>query len=143
MSRPLTLSAFSGSGATVIRYESAGMAVNLTEEEARRRIGHGGIKFRAMPGGVIGEDVDRFLYACLGLDPHRFVFDLPSSVRGTGATRAGHGGAKPGDREGFVFRRGDGGKAEGEPVGRLFFLTRDRRFREGDPEDRRDFEALR
>lgn len=141
MTRPLTLSAFSG--ATVIRYESAGTAVHIDEREAARRVGHGGVKFRAMPGDVTGTDVDRFLYACLGIDPHRFVFDLPSTVRGTGATRTGHGGAKPGDREGFVFQRGTDGRAAGSPIGKVIFLTSDRRFREGDPESRGDFEALR
>lgn len=143
MTRAPTLADFAGSGATVIRYESAGTAVHIDEREAARRIGHGGVKFRAMPGGVTGDDVERFLYACLGIDPHRFVFDLPSSVKGTGSARTGHGGAKPGDREGFVFARGDDGKATGSPVGKVIFLTSDRRFREGDPEDRRDFEALR
>jgi len=143
VTRAPTIADFAGSGGVVIRYESAGTATHIDEREAARRIGHGGLKFRIMPGGVLGEDVDRFLYAALGIDPHRFVFDLPSSVRGTGSTRTGHGGAKPGDREGFVFARGKDGKPDGDPVGKVIFLTSDRRFREGDPESRTDFEALR
>jgi hypothetical protein len=127
-------------GATVIRFESAdGCSYNVDDEEAQRRIGFGDTKFRAMPGSVVGrEDVHAYLYRVLGLDPHRYAFDLPSTVYGTGASRTGHGGGS-GSREGFVFERGK----PDHPVGKLFFLTHDRRFREGDPECRADFEELR
>lgn len=143
MSRPqATLRDFTG--ATLIRFESAdGLTVNVDDDEARRRIGFGDVKFRGMPGDITGPIVDAYLYRVLGLDPHRFVFDLPSSMRGTGSTRAGYGGSTAGSREGFVFRRGKDGRAEGSPVGKVYFLTYDRKFREGDPESRADFEELR
>lgn len=141
MTRTASLQDFTG--ATVIRFETAdGCARNIDGEEAGR-ITFGDTKFRGIPGSVTGDMVEPYLYRVLGLDPHRYVFDLPSSMRGTGATRVGAGSNAAGSREGFVFARGDDGRADGRPVGKVIFLTYDRRFREGDPEDRRDFEALR
>lgn len=126
-------------GATLIRFETAdGLKCNLDDEEAERRIGFGGVDFRALPGGASGDMIEPYLYRVLRLDPHRFVFDLPSSMRGTGSTRTGSRGSL--DQEGFVFQRGVDGKAEGRPVGKVIFLNRDRRFREVDPECRDDFE---
>lgn len=129
-------------GATLIRYESAGTAINIDGTEADNRIGHGGVSFRAMPGHITGDMVIAYLYHVLRIDPHRFVFDLPSTCLGTGSTRTGIGGAKGGNREGYVFRRGPDGKATGNPVGKIYFLSGDRKFSERDPEDRRDFERL-
>lgn len=127
-------------GATLIRFETAdGGARNIDNEEANR-IGFGDVKFRALPGGVTGDMMEPFLYHVLRLDPHRFVFDLPSSMRGTGSTRSGNRAGL--DQEGFVFRRGADGKADGRPVGKVIFMNHDRQFREGDPGDRRDFERM-
>lgn len=139
--RQLTLSALTG--CTLIRYETAdGCAQNLDEREAARRIEYGDIKFRPMPGDITGDLVEPFLYHVLRLDPHRFCFDLPASVKGVGSSRTGHGGHGGGSREGFVFRRGGDGKPAGNPIGRLFFLSYDRKFAERDPTDRADFERL-
>jgi len=131
-------------GAYLIRAElTDGRKINVNDDEMRRPIAWGDVKLRAMPQSLVGHEVDVFLYRALGLDPHRFVFDLPGSVYGTGSHRSGAGGHAGGDKEGFVFRRGDDGRKEGDPVGRIFFMTSDRRLREVDPQDRQDFEALR
>lgn len=128
-------------GSTLIRFETAdGLKYNYDSEEAARTIGHGGIDFRALPGGAVGDVVEPYLYALLRLDPHRFVFDLPSSMRGTGSSRSGNRGSR--DQEGFVFKRGADGKADGRPVGKVIFLTRDRKFSERDPSSRDDFERM-
>ncbi len=122
-------------GATLVRYETTdGCAQNIDGDEAENRIGHGGVSFRAL-AGVSGDDVEPYLYRLLRLDAHRFVFDLPSSMKSNGAVSAG-------SREGFVFRRGGNGKPEGSPVGKVIFLTYDRRFSERDPGDRSDFERM-
>lgn len=126
-------------GATLIRFESAdGCSYNVNAEEAERRIGFGDVRFRGMPGNVSGDMVIPFLYLALRLDPHRYVFDLPSTVTGTGSSRTGAGANGGGSREGYVFERGK----PDHPVGKIYFLTHDRRFSERDPEDRRDFEML-
>lgn len=128
-------------GATLIRFETAdGLKYNFDDAEAARTIGFGGIDFRAMPSTVTGDLIEPFLYRLLRLDPHRFVFDLPSSMRGTGSTRTGNRGNL--EQEGFVFSRGSDGKRDGRPVGKVIFLNRDRRFREYDPECREDFERM-
>jgi hypothetical protein len=131
-------------GATLIRFEMAdGCRYNVDDDEARNRIGFGDLKFRAMPGAVTGDMVVPYLYAVSRLDPSRFVFELPSTMTGTGSTRVGAGQTSgAGSREGFIFQRGETGKAEGNPVGKVIFMTYDRRFREGDPTDRRDFERM-
>jgi hypothetical protein len=128
-------------GATLVRFETAdGLRYNFDDEEASRTIGHGGIDFRAMPGDASGDMLEPYLYRLLRLDPHRYVFDLPSSMRGTGSTRSGTRGNL--EREGFVFMRGRDGKRDGRPVGKVIFLDRDRKFREGDPACRDDFERM-
>lgn len=131
-------------GATLVRFERAdGLTYNVNDEEAERTIGHGGIDFRALRGDVSGDLLEPYLYRLLRLDPHRYVFDLPTSMRGTGATRAGYrGAASAGSKEGFVFLRGSDGKATGRPVGKIIFLSYDRKFKERDPQDRSDFERL-
>jgi hypothetical protein len=131
-------------GATLIRAEfTDGRRVSLADDNPGRAIEHGETKFRAMPPQVIGDMVEQYLYRALGLDRARFVFDLPGSVKGVGSHRSGTGGHGGGDRHGFVFRRGNDGKADGEPVGRIAFLTTDQKTRDGDPQDRHDFEAFR
>lgn len=131
-------------GGTVIRFETVdGLRYNIDDEEAARRVQHGGLAFRGMPGHITGDMVEPWLYGVLRLDPHRFVFDLPSSMKGTGSTRTGAGRTSgAGTREGFVFQRGRDGKAEGRPVGKVIFMTTDRKFDERDPECREDFERM-
>lgn len=124
-------------GATLVRFETAdGLRHNIDDEEADRRISYGGVQFRALRGDISGEDVEAYLYALLRLDRARFVFDLPSSMKSNGAVSHGH-------REGFVFQRGADGKATGRPVGKVMFLSYDRKFSERDPGDRHDWEAMR
>ena len=48
----------------------------------------------------------------------------------------------PGRPVPLTTKGGAGGKAEGNPVGKVIFLKHDRRFREGDPECRADFERM-
>lgn len=133
MSRP-SLSSLP-TGCTLLRFEGAdGLTHNVDDDEARRRIGFGDTKFRAMPGGINGDLVEPYLYAVFRIDQHRFVWDLPRSVTSLGATSAG-------TREGTLHTR-EGGR-NSPPVGRVFFMTTDRRFAESDPSDRRDFEAMR
>jgi hypothetical protein len=120
-------------GCTLVRFETAdGMRVNVDDDEAARRITSGGVNFRALPPEAIGPEIERYLYAILRLDEARFVFDLPRSL---------YGGRSAGDKSGTVHLRALGKNSP--PVGTVYFLTRDRRFREGDPEDRGNFEALR
>ncbi len=124
-------------GATLIRFERAdGVAMNVDAREAERTIGHGSVAFRAMPGDVSGDEVPAYLHAVLRLDPHRYVFDLPASMRTNGARSSGR-------REGFAFERDIAtGKPSGSPIGKVIFLNYDRRFADRDPQDRRDFERL-
>lgn len=127
MSRRLSLADITG--CTLVRFESAdGCALNVDPAT----ISHGSVDFRALPAHAFGEHIEQWLYRVLRLDPHRFVFDLPRSL---------YGGAGTGTREGTVHLREHGKSSP--PVGRVFFMNSDRRFREGDPQDRRDFEALR
>lgn len=124
-------------GATLIRFESAdGLRINLDDTEAQRRIEHGSMSLRGLPGHINGDLVEPYLYAVLRIDPHRFVWDLPRSMKSNGAVSGG-------ERSGFLFARGQDGKAEGRAVGKVTFLTTDRRLREVDPESRADFEEMR
>ncbi|HTP98377.1 MAG TPA: hypothetical protein VMN56_03565 [Casimicrobiaceae bacterium] len=70
------------------------------------------------------------------LDPNRFYFDLPSSVRGVGRMSAGHGGNDGRSRliNGYVFCCGID-----EPVGKLTIVSSSDRFKDVDPTDPRDF----
>lgn len=121
-------------GATLIRFERAdGLTFNVDDEDARRTIGHGGIDFRAMPGTINGDMVVPYLYRVLRLDPHRFIFNLPKSMTSNGAVSAG-------SREGFVHLRELG--TNSNPVGKVIFLTYDRKFTERDPGSRDDFERM-
>ena len=72
-----------------------------------------------------------------GLDPNRFYFDLPSSVRGTGSNMSGAGGSGRGNRiiNGYVMCAG-----YSEPVGKLTILKDARTgLRDDDPVDARSF----
>ncbi len=132
-------------GATLVRFETIDgtrRSIDANGDEAKA-IQFGGMALRALPGQAQGDMLEPYLYKLLRLDPHRFVFDLPSSMRGTGATRVGAGGgAGSGTREGFVFERGNDGKPNGRPIGKVTFLTYDRKFRERDPNSREDFEGI-
>jgi len=134
-------------GHRLVRFEMAdGTSYNIDDDEAARRIQHQSTMFRAVPGDVTGDVLLRYLYAVSRLDPHRFVFDLPSSMLGTGSTMSGAGGSVRGNRtqEGFIHLRGSDGKpAHGtRPVGRVIFATQGERFRDDDPESRTDFERF-
>ena len=129
------------SGYQLVRFELAdGGRINVDDEEAARRIGHQETKFRALPGNVTGDRLLALLYRVSGLDPHRFVFDLPSSALGTGSTRSGTRGAL--DVSGFIFARGENGRATGNPVGKVIFARPSEKLRDDDPESRQDFERL-
>lgn len=134
-------------GHRLVRFEMAdGNRYNVDDEEAAKRIGHQNTMFRAVPGDATGDTLIRYLYAVSRLDPHRFVFDLPSSMTGTGSTRAGFGGSTRGNRtqEGFIHMRGPDGKPlqNGRPIGRVIFATPGEKMRDDDPESRTDFERF-
>lgn len=77
-----------------------------------------------------------------GLDPVRFYFDLPSSVRGVGSSSSGYGGAQRSGRRlqnGLVLMSAPGGPI---PVGKLTICFESERFRDVDPTDARDFYDL-
>ncbi len=131
-------------GATLVRFETIdGMRRTFDEHgDEARQIQHGDLRLRALPAQAQGDMLEPYLYRLLRLDPHRFVFDLPSSMRGTGSTRVGGGSGGGGTREGFVFERGGDGRKDGRPIGKITFLTYDRKFKERDPNSREDFEAI-
>ncbi len=69
------------------------------------------------------------------LDPHRVLFDLPSSARGTGSAVAGAGGALREGRklDGYVLDR-----ATRRPIGTIHFAFEGERFRDDDPRNEAD-----
>lgn len=107
------------------------------------------VRFDGAPNGPIGAEgkwrgVKDFEHSTLcrafGLDPVRFYFDLPSSVRGTGSLSSGYGGGqRHGKRlvNGYVMMAG-----HSEPVGKLTIVTDADRFKDVDPRDMRDFHDL-
>jgi hypothetical protein len=103
------------------------------------------VRFEGAPGGPFDGDgrwrgVRDFEHGTLcrtfGLDPHRFYFDLPSTVRGIGPNTRGAAMMAGGRRRiaGFVFMSG-----RDEPVAKLTICFDAERFSDGDPSDRRDF----
>ena len=103
------------------------------------------MRFEGRPGGPFNGDakwrgVRDFehgtLCRALGLDPHRFFFDLPSTVRGVGPNTRGGGALRAGRRliNGFVMMSGDP-----EPVAKLTICFASEKFRDDDPDDKRDF----
>ena len=102
------------------------------------------VRFEGAPGGPFRGDgrwrgVPNFEHATLcrifQLDPCRFYFDLPSSVRGVGANRVGAGSCRSARRiNGFVFMAGSD-----VPVAKLSVCLEDERFRDDDPTNARDF----
>lgn len=74
------------------------------------------------------------------LDPARFSFELPSSVRGIGANQQGHGGgASARYQSGFVFL---GAPGKSNPVAKLTIARDGDKFADVDPTSRRDWENL-
>lgn len=70
------------------------------------------------------------------LDPNRFYFDLPSTVRGIGRSSVGAGGNDGRSRiiNGYVFAGGID-----EPVGKLTIVTDWDKFKDVDPTSGREF----
>lgn len=135
------------SGHRLVRFEMAdGCSYNVHDDDAAHTIGHSETKFRAIPGDVTGDVLVAYLYRVSGIDPHRFVFDLPSSMGGTGSTRSGAGGSTRGNRtqEGFIWLRGADGKPNmsTRPVGKVIFASPNERMRDDDPTARTDFERF-
>jgi hypothetical protein len=105
------------------------------------------VRFEGAPEGPFEGDtrwfgVERFEHAelCrrLQLDPVRFYFDLPSSIRGIGAQQQGHGGgASARLQSGFVFMAG-----RDRPVGKLTVCRAGERHGDVDPLSSGDFESL-
>lgn len=106
------------------------------------------VRFDGAPGGPLEGDtrwrgVSDFEHATLcrvfALDPNRFYFDLPSTVRGIGPNNRG-GAVMPGGRRllnGFVFMAG-----RDEPVAKLTIVNEGERFADRDPLSARDFADL-
>lgn len=67
-----------------------------------------------------------------GLDPVRFYFDLPSSVRGTGSNASGSRGSRT--INGYIMHAG-----LDKPVGKLTIVREGERFKDVDPTNERDF----
>lgn len=74
------------------------------------------------------------LCRAFGLDPIRFFFDLPSSVRGIGSNMTGFGGNR-GTRtiNGYVMQAGDT-----TPWGTITVCSPGEKFRDVDPTDPRE-----
>lgn len=105
------------------------------------------VHFEGHPGGPFEGDgrwvgVKDFehstLCRALNLDPVRFYFDMPSSVRGTGSSSLGSGG-QGGKRtvEGFVFMAG-----RDRPVATLYVCRDSDKLRDINPLDAREYEAF-
>lgn len=105
------------------------------------------VRFDGAPGGPFAgeskwrgvKDLTNHAELCrvMSLDPIRFYFDLPSSVRGTGSSGSGAGGGqRHGVRlqNGFVMMAG-----RDEPVAKLTIVTDYDRFKDVDPMSARDF----
>lgn len=106
------------------------------------------VRFDGAPNGPLRGDVKwrgvkdvtdhGELCRALGLDPIRFFFELPSSVRRGGSTMIGAGGKRSGGIvNGFVFMAG-----MNEPVGKLTIVTDSDRLKDVDPMSVRDFQDL-
>lgn len=114
--------------------------------QSQRFSGQIPVRFDGAPNGPLEGDtkwrgVRDFEHGTLcrvfGLDPCRFYFDLPSSVRGVGANMSGIAGAHGSGRRrinGFVFMSG-----RAEPVAKLTVCFESERFRDVDPTDEREF----
>jgi hypothetical protein len=91
----------------------------------------GDVKFRGV------KDLEHStLCRAFGLDPIRFYFDIPSSMRGVG-TNTNHARSRRTVQAGFVFMHG-----HSAPVAKLTIATEGDRFSDSDPMSQRDFENL-
>lgn len=70
------------------------------------------------------------------LDPARFWFDVPSSLRGTGSSSGSHSGTRR-HIHGFIFLAG-----QDEPVARFRVVDPEDKFRDLDPTSQQDLEDL-
>jgi len=123
------------------------LRIEMIHGTGSRTIDWGETKWRVAPMDLDIPDAQRNAVLCelVGLDPHRCIFDLPRSARGTGSARSGFGGSSRGARQvdGFIFRRGPDGKPDGDPIGKVIFETEGaNNIRDVDPQDRREFERL-
>lgn len=75
------------------------------------------------------------LCAAFGLDPIRFYFDLPSSVRGIGSLSSGN--RRNLTISGYVFMHG-----QDRPFAKLTVLTEGSKIRDFNPTDRNEWEKL-
>lgn len=129
MSLASTVAYFAGQHRQILRFEFA--------DGSARNIDHGEVKFRVADP----QNIDPLtLYQLSGLDPHRFVWDLPTSARGTGSSQTGTRGNRT--IGGFAFRRGPDGKADGAPVCKVVWATQGEKFPDVDPQDRSYFERF-
>lgn len=104
------------------------------------------VRFDGAPDGPLAglgkwRGVPNFEHATLcrafGLDPVRFYFDLPSTVRGTGSLSSGYGNNRSKLVNGFVMMAGCS-----EPVAKLTIIREGDSISDIDPLSRRDFEDL-
>jgi hypothetical protein len=70
------------------------------------------------------------------LDPNRFYFDVPSTLRGIGSSRGGHSSTRR-QVHGFVFMAG-----KNDPVARIRVVDAADRFLDRDPLSDRDLQDL-
>lgn len=100
------------------------------------------VRLELIDGSAKWRGVYNFEHATLcrafGLDQASFYFDLPSSCRGTGSNMSGFGGNRNGRTiNGYVMKAG-----LNEPWGKLTICWESERFKDYDPEDRREFYKL-
>jgi hypothetical protein len=97
------------------------------------------VRFESVEGECKWRGVKDFEHATLcrafGLDPVRFYFDLPSSVRGVGSNSSGNRGGR--DISGYVMMAG-----RSEPFGTLKVCRQGERFRDVDPNDKQELYRL-
>jgi hypothetical protein len=100
------------------------------------------VRFDGNPQGPLGaiaswRGVHDFEHSTLcrvfGLDPIRFWFDLPSTVRGVGSMSGAHADARR-IINGYVMMAG-----LDEPVGKLTIVRDGDKFKDVDPRDKREF----
>lgn len=131
-----------GSGRVLVMFESVAPGRTFDGIRERATIEWGRTGHRMLSHDEASDN--SMLCRAIGLDPDRFVFDLPQSARGIGSAQAGAGGSTRGAREisGFGFKRGANGKPDGDPIVKVRFITEGSAMRDFDPTDRREWERL-
>lgn len=121
----------------------------MTPPKTQRFSGAYPVRFDGAPGSPLEGDgkwrgCKDFEHATLcrafNLDPNRFYFDLPSSIRGVGSSMSGVAGAQRAGRRllnGYVMMAG-----RDEPVGKLTVCFDAERFSDVDPLSSSDFYNL-